>query len=58
MARQTAAKVNWRDFPLPKRTGEQQKQLNEILLKNINQVFEQDFENWEENYREAVQGKS
>jgi hypothetical protein len=55
---QMAVKINWRDFPPPTLTEEQLKQFEGFVLENINQVFEQDFENWSENYCEAVQGKS
>jgi hypothetical protein len=51
-------KINWRDFPPPTMTEEQVKRFEDFVLKSINQVFEQDFENWSESYREAVQGKS
>lgn len=54
MPDQTAGRVS----PPATMTEEQLKQFEEFVLKNINQVFEQDFENWSENYREAVQGKS
>lgn len=47
-----------RDFPPLIKTKEQLKRFEDFVLKNINQVFEQDFEYWPENYREAVQGKS
>jgi len=58
MASQTAVKINWRDFPPPTMTEEQLRQFEDFLLENINQVFEHDFEDWSENYRETVQGKS
>ena len=58
MANQTAARINWRDFPPPTMTEEQRKQFEDCVLEGINQVFERDFENWSENYLEAVQGKS
>ncbi len=58
MASQTAVKIDWRDCPTPTMTEEQLKQFEDVVLKSINQVFEQDFENWSESYREAVQGKS
>jgi hypothetical protein len=58
MASQTEVKINWRDFPQPTMTEEQLRQFEDFLLENINQVFEHDFEDWSENYREAVQGKS
>jgi hypothetical protein len=55
---ETTGEINWRDFPSPAMTGEQLEQFEEFILKSMNQVFEQDFENWAENYREANQGKS
>jgi hypothetical protein len=58
MASKTVVKINWRDFPPPTMTEEQLKQFKDFLLRSINQVFEQDFENLSENYRAAVQGKS
>jgi hypothetical protein len=42
----------------PPVTEEQLKQFKDVVLKSINRVFEQDFENWSENYNEAVHGKS
>jgi hypothetical protein len=58
MASQPTVKINWRDFPPPSMTEEQLKQFEDFVLKSINPVFEQDFENWSESYHEAVQGKS
>jgi hypothetical protein len=46
----SAGKINWRDFPLPTIPKEQ---LEKIVLDNINRMFEQDFEDWFKNYREA-----
>jgi hypothetical protein len=58
MSNQTATKLDWRAFPPPTMTEEQREQFESVVLNNLNQVFEQDFENWSENYCEAVQGKS
>jgi hypothetical protein len=55
---QAAVQTDWRIVPPTFKTKEQTKQFDDFVLESINQVFEQDFENWSENYREAVQGNS
>jgi len=58
MASQAEVKIDWRNSPPPTMTEIQLRRFEDFVLKNMNRVFELDFENWSENYREAVQGKS
>jgi hypothetical protein len=58
VANQAAVQINWRNVPPTFKTEEQLKQFSDFVLESINQVFDQDFEDWSENYREAVHGNS